>query len=624
MSEVSFPIKDLTRRKTQTTLTFIGLTISFATTIFLAIFADNLGFDIGFLSRGGQLSNGFSGILYQFVLIVTALNMIIGPLVTSFLVNLTMSERMKDIGIMKSSGCLSNSVLVYFLTELSLLVLASAATGIILGLTSFFAVSIFLNSTGFQISQNVNIVAVAATCVILIVSSHFFGALPIRKAAKARPAEAMSPIFLLGTMSGTAKRIPSRLGLTFKIAFRNLIRRPSGTIQAILCLTVVLTLTTVAIAGGMISNQTTSNYVERAIGENVVIVGHTDVTEHYVGLLSKFYQTIEPSDFDFLDSSFEISTDFVSNLEQISGVSIVDPRLIFETTVHEGKGVVYDGITQTNAVIIGGDRSDSALVLGVDPEKVVNNWMILGEKLGVNEQKVAMIGNSLAASMYSDVLNQRISLIEKNGHPYDNVGVCVDPLNSGKVVYVPLESLQNQTGKPAYNILFLQTDPAANAQVLSDIQEFAIQNNMTAVNLNQFVSKSLSFLNKTWSVVMFLPLFSLVTAAVSLFSYMMLAVSGQEHEFGIMRALGAKPFSVIKIVFAQALVIILVSGLIGISLGLLMSFEFLIPSPTSSQSTLISVTVGLFCVICVISASALYPSLHSIKKTALEAISSTS
>ena len=104
----------------------------------------------------------------------------------------------------------------------------------------------------------------------------------------------------------------------------------------------------------------------------------------------------------------------------------------------------------------------------------------------------------------------------------------------------------------------------------------------------------------------------------------MLSVSGQEHEFGIMRALGAKPFSVIKIVFAQALVTIVVSGLIGISLGLLLSFEFLIPSPTLSESTHISVTVGLFFVLCFLSASTLYPSLRVTKKTALEAISSTS
>jgi hypothetical protein len=52
MSEISFPIKDLTRRKTQTALTVLGLTISIAATLFLVIFGGSLGFEITSLARG--------------------------------------------------------------------------------------------------------------------------------------------------------------------------------------------------------------------------------------------------------------------------------------------------------------------------------------------------------------------------------------------------------------------------------------------------------------------------------------------------------------------------------------------------------------------------------------------
>jgi hypothetical protein len=52
MSEISFPIKDLTRRKTQTALTVLSLTIAIAATIFLVIFGGSLGFEITFLARG--------------------------------------------------------------------------------------------------------------------------------------------------------------------------------------------------------------------------------------------------------------------------------------------------------------------------------------------------------------------------------------------------------------------------------------------------------------------------------------------------------------------------------------------------------------------------------------------
>jgi len=89
---------------------------------------------------------------------------------------------------------------------------------------------------------------------------------------------------------------------------------------------------------------------------------------------------------------------------------------------------------------------------------------------------------------------------------------------------------------------------------------------------------------------MFLPIFSLPTAAVSILSYLMRSISGQQHEFGIIKALGAKPRGIIKIFFSQALLIIMVSGATGISAGLLITFGFLIPDPVISQSSIISVS----------------------------------
>jgi len=55
-------------------------------------------------------------------------------------------------------------------------------------------------------------------------------------------------------------------------------------------------------------------------------------------------------------------------------------------------------------------------------------------------------------------------------------------------------------------------------------------------------------------------------------------------------------------VFSQALLLIIVSGAIGISLGLFITFEFLLFDPVISQSTLFSLlawiiaVLGLICV----------------------------
>jgi len=621
MSEISFPIKDLARRRTQTALTILGLAISTAATVFLVIFGSNLGFEISFLARGGRLTSGFSNIFFQFILIVSILNILTGPIITSFLVHLTMSGRMRDIGVMKASGCLSGSIFAYFVTELSLLVFFSSLTGIIFGVAAYYISTSFLNVSGFSISQTLNLGTIMVICIVLIIFSHIFGALPIRRAAKAKPTEAMSPIYKLGTTASLGKKIPSKLGLTFKVAFRNLLRRKSVTSQAVICLTVVLTLTTVTIAGGMIANQTTTSYVERAIGRNIVLVGHPTLTDRYVNLLSRFFEEKEMEQIDYLNSQFIISESLVSKLGDIQGVHEVDPRLVLENSVREVPGIILDPVDQTTAVIIGDSRSDEALILGVDPKKVVNDWLIFGRKLGENDQESTVIGDSLAVNMFSDAQNQSIKVFDESLLPYDIVGVCVDPLNNGKVVYMPLETLSKDLGQHGYNLLFLQIDASEKSQVLAQIENEVSGENLNVVELDMILDKHVKFLNNIWSLVMFLPFFSLATAAISLLSYLMLSISGQQHEFGIMRALGAKPRTIMKIIFSQALIIILVSGAIGISVGLFITFRFLIPDPVISQSTLISVSAWLLVILGLLCASSFYPALKAVKKTVVDAIS---
>ncbi len=100
----------------------------------------------------------------------------------------------------------------------------------------------------------------------------------------------------------------------------------------------------------------------------------------------------------------------------------------------------------------------------------------------------------------------------------------------------------------------------------------------------------------------------------------MLSIAGQQREFGIMRALGAKPRSIMKIIFTQALLITLVSGAIGISVGLFVTFVFLIPEPVVSQYTLVSVAGWLLLALGLLCLSSLYPAMKAVKKSVVGAI----
>jgi len=617
MSEISFPIKDLMRRKFQTGLTIIGLTISTAATVFLILFGENIGFEIAVVT-GGRLTTVFSNVFSRFVFMVSLLNILAGALVTFFLVYLSMSERVHDIGIMKATGCLANIAFGYFITELSIIIFTSCIVGTAIGVLTYFASINVLNALGFPLLQSsVNLWTILPIFLIFVVASHILGTQPIIKAIRVKPADALSPLYSFGITSseGFGEHGSSKLGLTFKMAYRALMRRRSATRRAIICLAAVLTLTTVTIAGGIIASQTTQSYVERAVSRDVVVVGHSDLSRRYVNLLSQFFEAKETEEIDYLNLKYDVSESVVSELNAIPGVLKVDPRLVLEATVYEVQGVIIDPEEPSQYVPVGDHRSGKALVLGVQPNNVINEWLVLERFLNETDVYSAVIGDSLALEMFTNPQKQAVTVFEKN---FEIAGVCLDPLNNGNVVYVPLNVLSTLVdSQHNYNLVFLKINQSRRLEVLAEIEKMGL----TPMELNGVLGRHIAFLSYLWSFVMFLPLFSLATAVLCLLSYMMLSVAGQQREFGIMRALGAKPKMIMKIVFMEALIITLISGAVGIFVGLFFTFVFLIPEPVISQFTLFSVVGLLLLALSLLCLFSLYPALRVVKKSVASVLS---
>jgi ABC-type antimicrobial peptide transport system permease subunit len=304
-------------------------------------------------------------------------------------------------------------------------------------------------------------------------------------------------------------------------------------------------------------------------------------------------------------------------LRDIQGVREVDPRLVLETSVLEIPGIIPNPTDPNEAVVIGDSRYDEALILGVEPEGIVNKWLIMGSGLDKADQKSTIIGDSLALKMFDSPQNQSIKVLDKN---FGIVGVCLDPLNNGKVVYMPLTALSDALGQNGYNLIFLKIDYSHSSSVLAEIKNEISGENLTLVELNETLGRHVDFLNNIWSLVMFLPIFSLTTAILCLLSYLMLFITGQQREFGIMRALGAKPRSIMKIVFMQALLITLISAAIGISVGLFVTFVFLIPEPVISQYALVSVAGWLLSALGLLCFSSLYPAAKAARKSVVNAL----
>jgi len=404
----------------------------------------------------------------------------------------------------------------------------------------------------------------------------------------------------------------SKLGLSFKVAYRTLFRRRSATNLMIICLALVMTLSTMMVTGVTVVNETTQSYVKRAIGENVILIGHPDICTGYKNFLSQLFQTEDEREISYVDPKYSIPEALVLKLKRFQGVIRVDPRLILETRVHEVQGITFVGEDKKRPVFLGDHRSAKALVQGVEPEHVVNEWLVWGRTLNETDLNSVILGDSLNSRIISFPSEQKVRIQDMR---FGIAGVVLDPLNSGLVVYAPLNStsvLFNYTG---YNLLQLKIDSSGYLDILSAVKTEIARTGLDSVELNEIVSSYVDFFDFMWSPYIFLSLSFLGAIVFSLSSYLALNVSEQELDLSIMRALGAKPRTVIKIVLIQALIITLVGGVIGIFAGYSIVFIFLIPDPVFSPSSLVLTFGWLLSALFTFCLSGSYPAFKVLRRS---------
>jgi putative ABC transport system permease protein len=267
---------------------------------------------------------------------------------------------------------------------------------------------------------------------------------------------------------------------------------------------------------------------------------------------------------------------------------------------------------------VGDSREGVSLIVGVDPQKVTGAWFMRGQFLQADDAGEAVIGDSLAQTMFSQPLVQSIRVQDK---AFRIVGVCFDPINNGKVTYVPLKELLNITGVAGPNIVFVKLDPSADrTAILAQIKEGvnSVNSGLTVFELDEVLEKDLDFLGSTWSTVMFLPLFTLASATLCLIAYMMLAVDEQRQEFGILRAVGAKPKTILFMLAIQSVIVLLSSCAVGISLGVIFTLLILVPQPVVTSFTVLEVSAWLFAALTGMFLLSLYPAAKLAKTSILK------
>ncbi len=136
-----------------------------------------------------DVSSQFDSILSVitiFVSFVAAISLLVGGIGVMNIMLVSVTERTREIGIRKSLGARTGSILLQFLAEAGIITLLGGIIGIILGILGAMGVCAIANVRA-SVDPLVVILATLFSCGVGI----FFGIYPAKKAAKLRPIEAL-------------------------------------------------------------------------------------------------------------------------------------------------------------------------------------------------------------------------------------------------------------------------------------------------------------------------------------------------------------------------------------------------------------------------------------------------
>lgn len=136
--------------------------------------------------------NTMMGAITGFISFVAGISLLVGGIGVMNIMLVSVTERTREIGIRKSLGAKTSSIMAQFLAESAILTVLGGFIGILLGLAGAYGICTILSSSqGMDLSPGFSIPMVLGATLFSCAVGIFFGIYPARKAARLSPIEAL-------------------------------------------------------------------------------------------------------------------------------------------------------------------------------------------------------------------------------------------------------------------------------------------------------------------------------------------------------------------------------------------------------------------------------------------------
>ncbi|UCE27668.1 MAG: ABC transporter permease [Candidatus Coatesbacteria bacterium] len=227
------------------------------------------------------------------------------------------------------------------------------------------------------------------------------------------------------------------------------------------------------------------------------------------------------------------------------------------------------------------ENSMGAVVFGVDPARerrasVFPNRIVEGSFFGYGDEEGVIIGHKMADVLgveLGDPVGVMVQSLdgEVRAEAYELVGIIRtgNPMFDNGFVILPIAAAQELIGYGSgYNKIAIIAESAGDASKIRDaINDRLPPDDLEALTWYEVSPQAYQFYQMMLVFMGFMLILLIVLASFGVTNTILMSVLERVHEFGVMAAVGLRPFQVFRLIFYEASVLSFIGVVVGLIAG---------------------------------------------------------
>ncbi len=569
---------------------------------------------------------GISLVFTDFTILILSLIVILAFIIVIIVTSTLVINKKRDIAIMKALGTLPRRLYNFYLTEVYVVFIVGFLIGLIIGFVSYGIFAFIASLLGIVTSFQIDLIYTPILFFSCLGGIYFVPGVILRKLGNKNTIKLFSKDIPYNyDASRGYTLVPkwlSSIGFNFKISVINTIRRKGEFKRYFIVFSVISLVIFTLGLGNIVLSNSSQEWIGKSQGEDIIAIGHRDIIQNYTLMYSMFSNPdiiINENSLDFLNPNYMFNLSDIEEISSITEVENIDQRLLnfFNLTELDG----YHYLTDGGYLVAGQQRSGVFPIVGVNISEMIQNFELEGEYFVPEDSVNMIIGDGLGYNFFDYPLSQSLRVEELGlGHTFHISGVVLDSFYSGFAGYVDLEVMQEDLNftEQNINLLLLKIRPGEYNNVIDNIELIISGNlgdNFTYINLNQTFDENLQYLNNLTLYPAFLIIAMAIISILSLYNYQKGSIIEKAKDFLIMKAIGSKYKNIKKILFLEALYVIIPSLFLSLGIGMILNSLVLFQRVSLPHISMPFTIIGLlFVAFLTFNYLSLYPILKKIKK----------